>query len=101
MVSWCCSIIASYYSMRGGISIDDLYCGIFCNSIGNYYGRSGWSVGTALSLVHIMLFVVEILEIMITVVHSIFMLTVLILILIWALALLYHLNFISIYNYIL
>ena len=90
-----------YYPYRGGGSDNGDLDGSFFVLIGYIEDTTYWNRGAALSLVHIMLFVVAILEIMITVVHSIFMLTVMLLILIWALALLYHLNFISIYNYIL
>ena len=76
--------------MRSGISIDDLYCGIFCNSIGNYYGRSGWSVGAALLWLHIILFVVVVLTMVPVVVYFILLLAMIFLLLAGMLVLLYH-----------
>jgi len=81
--------LSTHYTNRCGASVDGAYCGIFSVDTGNIASGTHWVRGAALLLVHIMLFVVAILEIMITAVHFIFMLTVMLLILIWALALLY------------
>ena len=51
----------THYACRGGYSQSNTICGIFSISVDHIITWIYWLVGTALSLLHIMLFVVEIL----------------------------------------
>jgi len=89
MEYWRRSIFTSYYPIRGGYSTDGIICGAFCIFAGNSFSNTWWLYGAALSLLHIILFVVVVLSMIPFVVYSIFMFAVLLLMLTGPLALLY------------
>ena len=62
MGSWCCSIVTSYYSIRGGACTYGDYCGTFYIGANLVASAYVFGVGAVLSLLHIILFVVVILE---------------------------------------
>ena len=49
MEYWCCSIITSYYTLRGGFSRNEIYCGIFFIACDTASVTSHWGFGAALS----------------------------------------------------
>ena len=85
-------LIASYYILRGGVSFYDIYCGIFCARGDTTNLSTNWICAAALSRVHIILFVVVLLAMVLFVVHSVFMIALLLIFPTGAVVLLYHLN---------
>ena len=65
---------ASYYALRGGTSALGVRCGAFFVYANYSAGYTGWFIGAALSLLHIMLFVVVLLALVPFVGLSLFML---------------------------
>ena len=90
LVLWCYSIVASYYAYRGGPSSDGYACGMFYIPFNGTPSFANWHRGAALC-VHIILIVVVILTVVHFLVHSLFLFSLLLLILAGVLVLLYHL----------
>ena len=87
---WCCSIVASYYAHRGGVSVLGNDCGVFYTSCGSVSSDNKWYYGAALSFIlHIILFMVVVLTLVMTVVHSMLLPTVVLLLSTGMLVLLY------------
>ena len=85
-------MISSYYARHGGCSDYGYGCGVFCIHAYSATNTTGWFVGAALSLLHIILFVVVVLSVALIVVFFMFMLTLVLLLPIGVFVLLYHLN---------
>jgi len=82
---------ASYYTLRGGYSGSDVFCGAFYINVRTAFSAGSWSIGAALSFVlHIMLIVADLLLMGMLVACFIFLLMELIIIIIGIVALLYY-----------
>lgn len=71
----------THYTLRGGTSNSDTFCGALCISTLINVGVTYWNVGAALSRVHIILFVVVFLTVMHFGAYSLLVLTILLLLL--------------------
>lgn len=65
--------VTSYYPVRSGSSNGGNYCGVFCVLAHNAASGTYWGIGAALSLLHIILVVADVMILVMVVVHSLLM----------------------------
>ena len=78
----------THYATRGGVSRTDAYCGALFVDVRDTFSLTNWPLGAALSLVHIILYVVVDLAMVPFVVCSVLLLIILLVILPGTMALL-------------
>lgn len=82
--------MTSYYALHGGASYSGIACGSFCVNCSAAFSTTSWAFGAALSLLHIILFVVVLLTLVPIVVYSLFLLTLMLLVSTWHMVLFNH-----------